>query len=145
MPQLEGDWLPCKWYVGTEGLLRRFLLISTRLLWIPVVISLSLIFFLRDLYFGEIVLVEGIGIYLLVFLIVLILSVRGKPRESEYSIVRNHLFIRRKQDLPFTIKPISVKREAEASLLVKGRTGSIATSCSTRRRSVTDSMPAYRS
>jgi len=59
--QLEGDWLPCKWYVGTEGLLKRLLLFLTRFIWIPVAISLSLIFFLRDLYFGETVLVEGIG------------------------------------------------------------------------------------
>ena len=118
--QLEGDWLPCKWYVGTEGLLKRLLLFSTRFIWIPVAISLSLIFFLRDLFFGETVLVEGIGIYLLAFTIVLILSARAKPRESEYSIVRGHLFIRRKEALPFTIKAVGVKRETETSLLVKG-------------------------
>jgi len=49
------------------------------------------------------------------------LSARAKPRESEYSIVRGHLFIRRKEALPFTIKAVGVKRETETSLLVKGR------------------------
>ncbi len=34
--------------------------------------------------------------------------------------MRNHLFLKTKQSLPFTIKPVGVKRETGTSLLVRG-------------------------